>query len=167
MQEVSFNKYLKEANDSVPDGAFLTVKNKNELNTMTIGWFTTGIIWGLPIMQVLVRESRHTFQLIESTDEFTVSFVFDDSKQEELNFCGTKSGRNFNKFEECSLEAIPGKKVSTPVIGDCDLHYECKIKYKTPINKRNLALDVIDNYYGDDDLHTMYFAEILTCYREE
>lgn len=166
MKEVPFNRHLEEVNENVPQGAFLTVKNKNELNTMTIGWVTAGIIWGLPIMQVLVRESRHTFQLIESTDEFTVSFVFDDSKQEALKFCGTKSGRNFDKFEECSLETISGKKVSTPVIEGCDLHYECKIKYKTPMDKRKLAADVIESCYGEDDLHTIYFGEILTCYRE-
>lgn len=167
MQEVKFNKYLEEVYDHVPQGAFLTVKNKQEVNTMTIGWVSIGIIWGLPIMQVLVRGSRHTFQLIESTDEFSTSFVFDDSMEEELNFCGTKSGRNFNKFEECNLEKIPAQKINTPVIGNCDLHYECKIKYKTPLNKRNLSLDIIDSSYKDDDLHTIYFGEILNCYREQ
>jgi len=167
MQDVSFNKKLPEIYDNISRGAFLTVKDKNDLNTMTIGWTSIGIIWGLEIMQVLVRESRHTYQLLESTDEFSVSFVFDDRRDEDLEFCGTKSGRNFDKFAERNLDAISGRKISTPVIGDCDLHYECQIKYKTTLNKRNLAVDVIDSCYQEDDLHTIYFGEILSCYQEE
>lgn len=167
MQSVEYNEYFKEATESLSDGAFLTVKNNDELNTMTIGWATIGIIWGIPVLIVLVRESRHTFQLIEDTDEFTVSFSFDGSMKEELNFCGTKSGRHYDKFDECDLEAVPGQDTETPVIGECDLHYECKIIYKQAMDQDNIMADVVENCYPGQDYHTMYFGEIINCYLED
>lgn len=38
-----------------------TVGVDGKPNTMTIGWMTAGIIWGKPIVTVLIRPSRHSF----------------------------------------------------------------------------------------------------------
>ena len=68
--------YLDQADklmERIKQGAFLTVKAKRHCNTMTIGWATIGIIWQRPIFMIAVRDSRHTFTLIEKTDNFTVS----------------------------------------------------------------------------------------------
>ena len=167
MKKVDYNEYFKQASESLSKGAFLTVKNGNELNTMTIGWATIGIIWGKPILMVMVRKSRHTYSLIENTDEFTVSFAFEDRMKEELTFCGTKSGRDYDKFEKCNLEAVSGKKVDTPVIGGCDLHYECKIQFKQDMDSENLVEDFQNNYYSNGDYHTLYFGQIVNCYVEK
>ena len=167
MKRVKFNEYLTEVNNVLPSGAFLTVKTDDEINTMTIGWATIGIIWSKPIMVVLVRKSRHTYRLIEKAADFTVSFVFDGQMKKELSFCGTKSGRDYDKFKECNLEIIPGRKVKTPVITSCDLHYECEIKYKQAMNPDNLAREINNNNYPGKDYHTLYFGEIVDCYLEE
>ena len=164
MKKVNYNNYLKEATESLPKGAFLTVKAGGELNTMTIGWGTTGVIWGKPVIMVMVRKSRHTYQLIENTEEFTVSFDFDGNFKEELRFCGSKSGRDYDKFDECSLKTIPGDKVETPVIDGCNLHYECKIKFKEEMNSKMLSQDFNNKFYAQGDYHTLYFGEIINCY---
>ncbi|ADL13398.1 flavin reductase family protein [Acetohalobium arabaticum] len=167
MQEVEYNQYLTEALDAISKGAFLTVKAGGELNTMTIGWANVGYIWGKPFFTVLVRHSRHTFELIEKTDEFTVSIPLESDMREELNFCGTKSGRNYDKFIECSLTALSGQVVETPVIGGCDLHYECKIKFTQVMDEDNLDADYQAEWYPEDDYHTLYFGEIVKSYLTE
>ncbi|MBM7622569.1 flavin reductase family protein [Sporohalobacter salinus] len=164
MQEVKYNQYSTEALEAISKGAFLTVQANGELNTMTIGWGNIGYIWGKPFFTVLVRHSRHTFQLIEETDEFTVSIPLDSDMREELNFCGTKSGENYDKFTECNLTVLSGQVVDTPVIGGCDLHYECKIKFKQVMDKENLDLDYKQEWYPTEDYHTLYFGEIVKSY---
>ena len=84
-------------------GAFLTVKAGKALNTMTIGWATFGFIWQKPIMMVAVRSSRHTFGIMEAAEDFTVTVPTGDMGKE-TTFCGTKSGRDVNKFKMCNLE---------------------------------------------------------------
>ncbi len=146
-------------------GAFLTVKdNDGKVNTMTIGWGNVGYEWGRPVFTVLVRESRYTYKLLENAEDFTVSIPFDDKMNEALKFCGSKSGRDFDKFKECNLTMLDGKLVKSPAIGDCQMIYECKIVYKNPMDFKLLDEDVKDKWYKSDDRHIIYYGEIMNCY---
>lgn len=167
MKKIAYDEYLPELTSNLPDGAFLTVKNDNKLNTMTIGWGLVGYIWGTPVFTVAVRDSRFTFQLIENTDQFTVSVPFTDNLKEELSFCGTESGRDYDKFRECNLEIIEGIELNTPLIKGCDLHYECQIRYKQAMDRNKLDNSFDNKWYPDQDYHTLYYGEIVAAYREE
>ena len=158
--------YMKDADDimaKIKKGAFLTVKSGDEINTMTIGWATIGIMWHKPVFMVAVRSSRHTFGIIERADDFTVSIPSDNMKKE-IMFCGTKSGRDFNKFEECNLSTEESRQVSTPVIRIPGRHYECRIVYKTPMSPEFLD-GKLEELYPEKDYHTLYFGQILACYQ--
>ena len=73
IKHIKYDKYLREVLDKMEKGLFLTVKSKEKINTMTIGWGSIGIIWGKPIFTVAVRNSRYTHSLIENSNNFTVS----------------------------------------------------------------------------------------------
>lgn len=147
-------------------GAFLTVKEGDRVNTMTISWGNVGFEWRRPIFTALVRKSRYTYDLIEKAESFTVSIPVNDNLKKELGFCGSKSGRDFDKFKECNLELVSSKAVETPIIGGEDMiHYECKIVYKQPMDKAFLDKKIQEECYGDDDYHTLYYGEIVECYR--
>ena len=148
-------------------GAFLTVKAGDKTNTMTISWGNIGYEWGRPVFTVLVRKSRYTYELIENSDEFTVSIPLGKELKEALAICGTKSGRDINKFEAAGINLKPGRVVETPVISECELHYECKIVYKSEMNPQFVAEDVLNSSYANGDFHTMYYGEILEAYLEE
>lgn len=168
MKTINYNDYFKEVTEALSgNGVFLTIKENEKLNTMTIGWANIGYIWGKPILMVAVRKSRYTYQLIEKTDNFTVSIPFDNKMAEELKFCGSKSGRDYDKFNECKLDTISAEKVDSLLIKGCDLHYECKIVYKQAMEKSNLMDSYKKNYYKNDDYHTLYFGEIVNCQKEK
>lgn len=166
MQELQSMDIAKEAMDIIKKGAFLTVKAGNKINTMTIGWATIGHIWLKDVLMVAVRESRHTFSLIEKADNFTVSIPTSDLKKEVM-FCGTKSGRDFDKFKECKLKTSISKKVDSPVIDIPGYHFECKIVYKTAMDPKFLDTVYDEKLYSDKDYHTLYFGEIKACYKTE
>jgi len=110
--------YMHVAEDSITkikDGAFLTVKSREGLNTMTIGWATFGVVWKKPIMMVAVRSSRHTFGIIEAAKDFTVTVPSGDM-QKETAYCGSKSGRDVDKYKMCNLETINSRNVVSPII---------------------------------------------------
>lgn len=161
---VRYNEYLPQAMQQLPAGAFLTVQAGEELNTMTIGWGTVGYIWRKPIFTVAVRTSRYTYELMRKTQEFTVSFPLDIDMKEELKICGTKSAREIDKFAVCSLIAQPGQVVATPVIGQCDLHYECRIIYTQTMEPNLLDGGIDHSCYQDRVYHTLYYGEIVACY---
>jgi len=148
-------------------GAFLIVKSKDDekIIVMTIGWAAIGYMWSKPIMTVMVRKSRFTHHIIEKASSFTVC-IPDDNSGEALNFCGTKSGRDVDKFKECKLSIIPARKANTPIINISGFHYECKIVYKSKMNPDFLCKEYKESVYADNDYHTFYFGEIVDCYKK-
>jgi len=123
------------------------------------------VYWYMDVLSVCVRPQRYTHDLLEKTGEFTVSVPMKNDCRAQLAFAGSESGRDVNKFSGHGLTAVPGRKVDAPVVGECGLHFECKVKMKTEMDKMDRA--VLDRWYPERDLHTLYFAEIVDCYYTE
>lgn len=158
--------YLENADnmmERIKKGAFLTVRADTSVNTMTIGWATLGYIWQRPVFMIAVRDSRHTFTLLERTDNFTVTVPAEDTCRDALMLCGTKSGRDIDKFKEGQLRQKAAQQVQSPIIDTPGNHYECRIIYKSPMD--NAFLDPeLEKLYPKKDYHTLYFGEIVACY---
>lgn len=167
LKDITYNEYNKELIEQLPKGVFLTVKDNERINTMTIGWGNIGVIWSKPILTVAVRYSRHTYNLINKCNEFTVSAPLNGQLKKELGFCGSKSGRNVDKFKECGLSLAKSKLVETPIIEKCDLFYECKIVYKQAMEPALLDKTIDEKYYSNHDYHVLYYGEIVSTYIKE
>jgi len=163
MKDIDFMTVSEDVIAGIKKGAFLTVAAGNDLNTMTIGWGTIGFIWRMPVMMVAVRTSRHTFGIIERAADFTVSVPSSDMSHE-VSFCGTRSGRDFDKFKECNLTAAPARSVTSPVIETPGIHLECRIVYRSRMSAEHLDENCRSSLYSDADFHTLYFGEIKACY---
>ena len=144
-------------------GAFLTTAADGKQNTMTIGWATIGCIWQRAVFMVAVRDSRHTFTLMEQADTFTVPVPAGSEHNKAVAFCGTKSGRDYDKFKECGLVTRPAQHTASPIIDIPGVHYECRIVYKTAMDPALLD-PAMESLYPQKDYHTLYFGEILACY---
>jgi flavin reductase (DIM6/NTAB) family NADH-FMN oxidoreductase RutF len=164
---VEYKNYIEETIKAFAEGQVLLVGRGREglPNVMAIGWGTMGIIWKKPIFVVLVRPSRHTYKLIEETGEFTVNIAPPELK-EVVNYCGTVSGRDHDKFREKGLTAIPSEKIKTPIIKECILHFECRVVYKSDLIPSELEKAIIPASYPEGDFHRTYFGEILACQHE-
>ena len=138
-QGVIFPRFEEELRSK---GCFIVVGNE-EPNIMTIGWGTAGIMWGRPVVMIAVRLSRHSHEKLDGLKEFTV----------------------FDKIKELSLETAPGEKVSVPVLSDCEYAYECRVVYETEMHEAHFDTELRDRHYRNGDWHTLYFGEIVSCYR--
>ncbi len=166
-RDISFYQYSDKMLDQLRKGAFLTVKSGDKINTMTIGWGNIGFVWNKPIFTVEVRYSRHTYDLIENSTEFTVSIPLEKDLKEALRICGTESGRDIDKFVKCNLTPEKGKVISTPIVGECELHYECKIVYIQAMEPGTLSEDIKEKYYPNNNYHVLYYGEIVASYIKE
>jgi flavin reductase (DIM6/NTAB) family NADH-FMN oxidoreductase RutF len=163
--EIGFFDYLNKTLSVMGKIGLLLVsaKSNEKPNAMTIGWGTIGIIWGKPIFSVLVRPSRYTYDLMEQSEDFTVNVPTEDMRGA-VNFCGTKSGRDYDKFKENGLIVLPSKTIKTPAIEQSAIHYECKIVHKNNVIKEKLDGMIISSAYKSGDFHTIYYGEILGVY---
>ena len=166
-KNVSIEDVAGKLVEQLKKGAFLTVKSGDRVNTMTIAWGTLGYMWQKYVFMAMVRQSRYTFELMENAASFTVSLPLKGQLKEALSFCGTKSGRDVDKFKECGLSLLPAEKVDTPLINGCDLYLECKIIYKSPMHPEQLHDEEKRSFYGNDDYHVLYFGEIVAARMKE
>jgi flavin reductase (DIM6/NTAB) family NADH-FMN oxidoreductase RutF len=81
-----------------------------------------------------------------------------------VSYCGEVSGRKHDKFRECKLSLMKGKKVNVPVIKECKIHYECRVVHKLEVTPDRVPADVKKLFYMKDDYHTLYFGKILAIY---
>ena len=141
----------------------VTQSHEGKPNVMTIGWGMIGIIWGKPIFLVLVRPSRYTYGLLEKSLEFTVN-VQPPEMRRVADFCGTHSGRDTDKFKALDLTPAKSAFVHPPIIDQCAIHYECQVVHRNDVSPDELARQILTGCYAQDDIHRIYYGEILrTC----
>ena len=154
-------------------GAFLNTAAEGKQNTMTIGWGSLGFKWGLPTFTVMVRQSRYTKELIDANPEFTVSFPVKEGFAKALGLCGSKSGRDLDKFEATGLTREKASTVNvplvkeSPVIKGCGLHLECKIVEHYTMAEDKFDKELGEKWYANKDWHTCYTGIITAAYVEE
>ncbi len=167
MRQLDYIDVIAPATKALASGkAFLTVKGDPD-NTMTIAWGSIGYYWNKPIFTVVVRPQRHTFNLINAAGEFTVSLKTDNSLKEALAFCGTKSGRDFDKFDGHGITKLAAQRTETPVVAECDIFFECKTLLSQPMTPDNMSDEIRFGVYNKNDFHTLYFGEILSVYTKD
>lgn len=154
-----------ELQQGLAGNAFL-VSGKNWPNILTVGWGSYGIIWNKHIIMVPIRHSKYTHEILQRHGEFTICIPppqYDMSRQ--LNFCATRSGRDFEKFKECGFTALPAQSINGYYIKESGLVYECRIVYRSELDYSGLNRQIFDTSYKTGDAHTFFFGEILREYR--
>ncbi len=102
-----------------------------------------------PMMAISVAPSRFTHDLISSSGEFVLAWPGEDLAEATL-FCGTKSGRDVDKFQAMGFTTRAGDHVSAPLIEECIANLECR---------------VVGSMSSGD--HTIFVGEILGAWVNE
>lgn len=166
MEKINPFEHSETILKTLATGAFLTTAAGDRVNTMTIGWGSLGFMWGQQVFTVMVRQSRYTKELIDASPYFTVSFPVKEGFKAALGLCGSKSGRDMDKFAAAGLEAMAGKSVSVPVIKGCGLHLECRIVDVQTMEEPRFNKELEEKWYGTKDWHTYYTGVITGAYME-
>ena len=149
-------------------GGFLSSKNiDGKINTMTISWGFIGYMWNKPHFIALVRPQRFTDSIMKNADSFTISIPYDKAPpynpmRKELVVCGSKSGFDIDKSGVVNF--IDAKAVSSPVVADCAMYYECKIVYRDALDGNEIPSEINKKFY-DNDWHNIYIGEIVETYK--
>lgn len=126
----------------------VTCGDMQNSNIMTVAW--TGILNTNPAMcYISVRPERYSYQLIKEKGEFVINLT-----TQELAFatdwCGVRSGRDYDKFAEMHLTKEKAQFVECPIIAESPVAVECKV--------------VETKEYGS---HHTFIAEILSIDADE
>jgi len=160
----NLEKHIQRAFHKLNHGGLLLVSagKDGKPNIMTIGWWLFGwFYYDRPMSVVAVTPQRYTFKLLEEVPEFVVA-VPRDGMDSVTQICGTKSGRDIDKFKECGLTAIPSRHIRVPSIKECELNIECRIYHA--LRPPHMILAPKHRERPLHMQHTIYFAEVLGAY---
>jgi flavin reductase (DIM6/NTAB) family NADH-FMN oxidoreductase RutF len=136
----------------------ITAGTPERFNTMTASWGSMGELWSKPVCFCFIRPQRYTYEFMEKTDGFTLSF-FKEEYKPQLNFCGSRSGRETDKTAECGF--TPRKAENGSVYFDeARLVLECRKIYFQDLDPVHFLDSSIMNNYPQKDFHRMYIGEI-------
>jgi flavin reductase (DIM6/NTAB) family NADH-FMN oxidoreductase RutF len=132
-------------------------------NVLTLGWGQIGPFYhGRAICTIAVTPLRYSFGFLSEIPEFVLA-VPDARSKAATEVCGTVSGRDVDKWEATGLTRVPALHVCPPAILEARLNLECRV-YATVLPPHDL-LTPEHRQRPLEQQHTIYFAEVLACYR--
>ena len=117
-------------------------------NIITIAWAGT-ICTNPPQVSISVRPERYSYNILKETGEFVINLPSRELTYA-TDYCGVKSGRDVDKFKELSLTPLKAQNVSAPLIAECPVSIECKVKNVIPLGS-----------------HDLFVAEVLAVHADE
>lgn len=119
-------------------------------NIITLAWAGT-VCSNPPMISISIRPSRYSHELISSSKEFVIN-IPDEKMINACNFCGTKSGRDFDKFKEMQLTKEKGLVINTPMIKECTINIECRVKDTIHLGTHDVFIGEVLNVNADEKI---------------
>ncbi len=139
------------------DWALVSAGDGENQNTMTISWGGVGELWGKDVVFAFIRPQRYTKEFIDKSDCFTVSF-FDEKYKDALKLCGTKSGRDCDKFALAGLTPLYDGAAVYPA--EAKLVLKCRKIAVQKMENSGFIDESIESNYKSGDYHYIYVGEI-------
>lgn len=122
--------------------------SEEEYNVFTASW--VGTICSDPAMcYVSIRPERHSYGIISRNMEFTLNLTT-EALARATDWCGVRSGRDFNKFAEMHLTPHKGVKVMSPYIEESPMCIECRVKEIVHLGTHDMFIADVLNVIADD-----------------
>lgn len=84
---------------------------------------------------VAIAHTRHTYGLLKDEGEFVVN-IPDASLVKAVQICGSRSGRDGDKFAVAGLEREASDQVKAASIRQCRARIECRVVQELPFEER-------------------------------
>lgn len=131
----------------------------DEHNILTLSWLGT-ICTNPPMCYISVRPERHSYDIIKRNMEFVINITTQQLAYA-TDWCGVRSGRDFNKFEEMKLTAGKATIVQAPIIEESPLNIECRVKEILSLGSHDMFIADVVNVKADEafiDVETGKFS---------
>ena len=119
-----------------------------EYNLLTVAWTGT-VCTNPPMCSISVRPERHSYEIIRRTGEFVINLTTERLARA-VDWCGVRSGRDYDKFREMGLTPLPGEQVAAPIVAESPVSIECRVKQILPLGSHDLFLAEVVNVQVDE-----------------
>jgi flavin reductase (DIM6/NTAB) family NADH-FMN oxidoreductase RutF len=114
-------------------------KGRNNIVTIT---YITFVNENPPIIAFAIRPEKYSSKSIKETKEFVINIPTKELLTE-IDYCGTHSGKNIDKFQKTGLTPENSEKVSVKSIKECPINIECNLLKTIKFNSHSLFIGLV------------------------
>ncbi len=134
----------------LPAAMVSCVAERRRPNIITISWI--GIVNSEPpMLSISIQPKRFSYSIIKESGQFVVN-VTSEENLKAVDFCGNRSGRDYDKFKEMGLTPIPAKIVRAPLIKECPINLECITRQSMLLGTHEIFIAEIVAVHVDSDI---------------
>lgn len=123
-------------------------ETEEEYNMLTVAW--VGTICTNPAMcYISVRPERHSYDIIKRTKSFVINLTNEEMARA-TDWCGVRSGKDYNKFQEMRLTPQMAQKVKAPIILESPLSIECEVVEIKELGSHHMFIANVVNVQADE-----------------
>lgn len=114
-----------------------------ESDIVTVAWTGT-VCTNPPMLSVSIRPERHSYHIIRESGEFVVNLV-GTCLARACDWCGVRSGRDHDKWEECGITKAPASSLElAPAIAEAPVSIECKVRQVLELGSHHMFLAAVE-----------------------
>jgi len=133
----------------------LSVDKDGKPNGMTAGW-NMKCSYDPPTLAVALWDTKNTHKLIMESKEFVVA-VPSPELRDTLEYFGSVSGKNVDKFKESGVATLPGTIGKTPLLKEARINFECKLhSYSKPADHYVFFGEIVAAHYNKSKQQLFY-----------
>ena len=121
--------------------------NEEEYNLLTISWVGT-ICTNPPMCYISVRPERHSYEIIKRNMEFVINLTNEEMAYA-TDWCGVRSGKDHNKFDEMNLSPSKSEFIKAPIVKESPLSIECRVKEIVKLGSHDMFIADVVNVQAD------------------
>ncbi|MCQ2218882.1 MAG: flavin reductase family protein [Paludibacteraceae bacterium] len=132
----------------VPAAMISCGKDESEYNIFTASWVGT-ICTNPPMCYVSIRPERHSYDIIKRNGSFVINLT-NEELAKATDWCGVRSGRDFDKFKEMKLTPMKTEVIDSVLIEEAPLSIECRVKEIVELGSHHMFIADVVNVLADD-----------------
>lgn len=125
----------------------------DKANIITVAW--AGTVCSDPAMvSISIRPDRHSHHIILESREFVINLVTEKLTRA-CDWCGVRSGRDYDKFKEMNLHEYYSDLMETPAIEESPVNIWCRVTKIEELGSHDMFIAKVvgvsvDDAYMDD-----------------
>ncbi|MCD7824862.1 MAG: flavin reductase family protein [Clostridiaceae bacterium] len=119
-----------------------------ESNLFTVAWAGT-ICTNPPMVSISVKPERYSYHMIRESGEFVINLTTERLIRA-ADFCGVRSGRDIDKWQECRLTKAAADTVKCPLLAESPVNIECHVTETKELGSHHMFLAEVTAVHADD-----------------
>lgn len=121
---------------------------EDRTNIITLAWVGT-LCSSPPLIGIGVRPNRYSHGLIQEAGAFVVNLPRADQVRW-VDYCGTVSGRNEDKWAACGFTPVVTQETEVPLIAECPVNIPCRVQQVLSLGAHDLFVGEVLAVHMDE-----------------